>query len=588
MIRCKSRILACLAAALVTGLYAAAAWHNAFVYDDHEVIENQFPLHSWQDLSEIFREPHYLNFPYYRPITRSTFAIQRAISGNNPRPYHLFNALLAGLATLAAYGLLRQRIFALTPPAALLAALWFSLHPAMSECVYPAASGRETLLANLLMLLSTWAYLHPSIPSPRYPGERARVRGSTPNSPSSPPHPTDAWKGAATYSLAMFFFAAALLAKEQAAVLPAIFILADLLLQKPRSHRLLRYLPPFILLAGYFLLRHLIFQSPTLNWDIQNHPFAPLLSLLYGLQTAIAPFTTLHYEPPLHVWLDPPLTTTCLIVLTLLCVWIARSKSPIPRIALFWLGWFILMQLPTAHIFRQEAPYSERYVALALLAVAGSGAMLIQNLKRPLARYSAAAVAVLWIAGLGFVSVLRASSYTDDTSFALQWLNTNPESAGAHNGLGLVAQSEHKPSVAIDQYTQALELDPDSKTAHNNLANLLADRNDYAAAAVHYRWLLTQNAEDVSALVNYAHMLGQQAYAQHNPALRDQAHAILIDAINLRPNYAQAHYILAIWNETFSTRDSAIAEFQKALALRPDLPGARDRLNALLSLTSRP
>ena len=275
---------------------------------------------------------------------------------------------------LAGYALFRREPFALTPLASLLAALWFSLHPSFSESVYPAASGRETLLPAFLILLSAWAYL-----------------GSS----------------AVEYWLAMVLFAVALLAKEQAAVLPGIFLLADLLLLPRRPHPILRYLPPVLLLGGYFFVRHLVFQAPTIHWDIQNHPAAPLTSLLYGLQSAVVPFMTLHYEPTMDVWLDPTLTAISLLFLVALICWIFPAEKSLKLIAAYWLGWFILTQLPTAHIFRQEAPYSERYVALALPAVAALGAVLILRIKRPLIRRSAAAIAVGWIACLAFVSCLR-------------------------------------------------------------------------------------------------------------------------------------------------------------------------------------
>ena len=149
-----------------------------------------------------------------------------------------------------------------------------------------------------------------------------------------------------------------------------------------------------------------------------------------------------------------------------------------------------------------------------------------------------------------------------------------------------MAQQKHNPTVAIAEYRQALQLDPESRTAHNNLANLLADRDDFPEAALHYRWLLTQNPNDISAMTNYAQMLAQEAYAQHNEALATQARLLLQESIKERPSYAQAHFILGIWNETFGTKEAAIAEFQKALELRPDLPGVREHLAAIQSHTT--
>ena len=42
-----------MSAAVVSSIYAAASWSNQFVYDDHEVIENQYPIHHFGDLAQI-------------------------------------------------------------------------------------------------------------------------------------------------------------------------------------------------------------------------------------------------------------------------------------------------------------------------------------------------------------------------------------------------------------------------------------------------------------------------------------------------------------------------------------------------------
>jgi hypothetical protein len=41
---------------------------------------------------------------------------------------------------------------------------------------------------------------------------------------------------------------------------------------------------------------------------------------------------------------------------------------------------------------------------------------------------------------------------------------------------------------------------------------------------------------------------------------------------------------MAVWDERFGTRQSAIAEFEKALELRPDWPDAHKRLDNLRSV----
>jgi tetratricopeptide (TPR) repeat protein len=84
-------------------------------------------------------------------------------------------------------------------------------------------------------------------------------------------------------------------------------------------------------------------------------------------------------------------------------------------------------------------------------------------------------------------------------------------------------------------------------------------------------------------MTNYAQLLGQEAFDRKDPALRDRAHGLLERAIALRPDYAQAHYILGLWNIAFGSRVAAIRQFKIALNLRPDWPEVQKELQKLQS-----
>ncbi|MGA2582189.1 MAG: tetratricopeptide repeat protein [Tepidisphaeraceae bacterium] len=545
-------IVAILAAMSVTVLYAAASWNNQFVYDDHEVIENQYPIHSVADAIQIFREPHYLNFPYYRPITRLTLALQKTIWGDSPRPFHLFNAMLAGALLLSTVALLRRPCFAITPSAALITAIWFALHPAVSECVYPAASGRETLLPALFIVLSIWAYLRPD------------------------------WIG---YSWAILLFAVALLCKEQAAVIPGLFFLADILGLAGRKKWWLGYAPILAIIAGYFFARHLIFHGSSLHLNIQSDPAGPAWAMLYGLQTAVTPFWRLHYEPTRQVWFDPALSGVAFIVLGILIVLIGKCSRPVKLASLFWLGWFILLQLPTAHIFLQEAPFSERYAAMAILGFGATVAAVAgDRLQRPISRKIAAAAALIVAGIFGWFSFLRGSYYIDDTSFCIGWVESDANSPGAHRGLGYIAQEQHDYPTAIREYQETLLLDPNDRSARNNVANLLAAQGRWIEARQQFDFLLREDPSDAEVMVNDAKMLEQEAFQRRDASLLNQARNLLDRAIQLRQRYAPAHYALGLWYQSVGARNLAIEEFRTCLQLRPDWPDAQTHLQQVLAL----
>ena len=268
-----------------------------------------------------------------------------------------------------------------------------------------------------------------------------------------------------------------------------------------------------------------------------------------------------------------------------LIVGVLLSGNGVRRAAIFWIGWFVLLQLPTAHIVEQEAAYSERYAALAILALpAIAGAVLLDRAVRPKLRPAMAGIALFWTLVLGCVSFLRGEYYINDASFCIQWQNTSPNAAGPHDGFGRLAQERREWSTAIREYQKALSIRGDDATAHNNLANLLAETGDFRGASGQYEWLLSHNsvgADPVATMTNYAQLLGEEAVDRRDPAMRDRAHRLLEQAITMRPDYAQAHYILGIWNVAFGSRQAAFRQFKIALNLRPDWPEVEKQLQKL-------
>jgi len=384
------------------GLLVACAYlpslANGFIYDDHEVIEVQPRPTRAADLVRVFAEPHFRGLPYYRPVVRASLLAQKGLHGDTPALFHLGNALLAGAAAVAAYALLRAPTLRIAAPFAFLAAAIFAVHPVASSAVHPIASGRETLMPALWVLAAAAAWL------------RAR-RG-----------------------IALACFALALGSKEQAAVLPFLFVLADGLaltsdappLRRRAAGRWAsRYAGVVAVALGYIAVRRLVLGSTAVAWA--GDPVAPLWSLLFGLQVALAPFATLHYEPELGVWLSATRVALAVAVLAVMLAAARSTGAPSVRAVAFWAGWFVLTQLPTANVFRQEAPFDERYAFLALLAfpaMAAASATAFATSPLRLRMVSAAGAALVF--SLAVLTVRRAPTFRDDAAFATQWLRSNP------------------------------------------------------------------------------------------------------------------------------------------------------------------
>ncbi|MGH2901326.1 MAG: hypothetical protein ACRDMZ_21795, partial [Solirubrobacteraceae bacterium] len=360
--------------ALVAVTYAPAA-RLGFIYDDYELIVDREPPRSATEFARVFAERHWPTLPYYRPIARTSMLVQKALHGNAPAPYHLLNVFLLAAVALAAFGLLRQRVFGLPLPLAFAGAALFALHPIASSCVYPIASGRETLWPTLFELLAVIAFLRP--------GARAYL-----------------WSLTAT--------AAALLSKEHAVVLPLVFALADALglSADPPGARLSawlrRYFPFALLLCAYFALRAWIFAGEgKLALALGDDPFGPLLSLAYALQTVFAPTRELIYEPVAGVWLSGWRLALGIAATAAACGAGLMRGPNARRLTLFWLGWIALGLLPTANVLVQEARFDERYVFFASLGVMA----LVLGALAPLWQQRAARVGL----GVAFLAPLAIS-----------------------------------------------------------------------------------------------------------------------------------------------------------------------------------
>ncbi len=522
---------------------------NGFVYDDHEVILQQAPARSLADVLRIFAQPHGLpqsGLPYYRPTTRASLLLQKGIHGDAPALFHLGNALLISAAAIAAYALLRRPVFGLSPGAAAFAATAFAVHPIGSECVHPIASGRESVMPAIFMIACVWAWLGGD--------RRSRVAS-------------------------IAFFAIALWSKEQAIVVPLLIGLATLLLRDPgrtilrrgetAAHQhesgssgasarwrglfafALEMLPFALVVIVYLAVRRAVVPPEpgggpglaglTAHW--RAHPFGPLESLLFLLQSAFAPRGALFYEPALGVWFSLPraVFAVAAFVATLAVVFRMRpQESPAPprAAAWFWLGWIPIAMLLNANLLPLEALFAERYVFVSSLGIAALAATAGRRLAARLGQPHLATIAgITVIASLAAMSLQRSSYYRDEIAFSQQWAATSPGHANAHASLGVALARAGRLEEAVPALRDAVRLEPHLAAAHYNLGATLArlGRRDEAIAA--FRETLRQWNGDADAHYALGVLLAERGD-------RGEATVELREAARLRPGWDEPLAVL--------------------------------------------
>lgn len=202
--------------ALLSAIYLRDLGHG-FVKDDYRWIAAS-RIQSLPDLVHLFTA----NVGFYRPLVSTTFAVDHALWGLNPEGYALTNVAL--LLTDAVLLFLLARRLSLPPAAALFAvAVWaFNFHGVNMAVLW--ISGRTALLLCLFGQASTLAFLNNR------------------------------------YSTAALLAFAAMLCKEEAVVLPALFLTLDLIHVPERKsgqggRGVLRSLPLWTALGLYGFLR---------------------------------------------------------------------------------------------------------------------------------------------------------------------------------------------------------------------------------------------------------------------------------------------------------------------------------------------
>lgn len=530
------------AGALVT-LYYARSVAYGFIYDDVVLIEAQSTEEGLSALPRVFVEPHFPNLPYYRPVTRMTFVAQKMVHGNRPWPFHLANALLAGCLAVVLCRLLGTPPFSLPAGSSVAGAVLFSLHPAVSSAVYPVSSGRETLLPAFLMFAALLVYFRE--------GRRSR---------------------AATLCL----FTAALFSKEQAVLFPLALVLADALgLRRDSPGRDWRrwlsvYLPYLLPMAAYFAIRSRLFRWGEFIFQAAEKPGDVVLSYLYSLQTVFVPYRDLLYEPPVEVWFSSPRLAAgvggfCFLVTA--AVLQRRSRG---RQFAFWAGWFVVMQMATANILRQETPFEERYLFAAMFGVFAGAAIAVQPLLR--GRPSRAAVVSAALALLAWyvsASPARGLAFSDSYHFYRNWQASNPASAIAQTNYAVVLKNRGDLAGARTHFARSLAIRP-SVEALVGLGQVEDEEGRPERGRILYEKAVDLNPSDVSAMNQLAVsciLLGDYGRA------RD----LLLTMLRLRPDDPTAVSNFGVLLASSGSPGEAVAWFEKAGRLAPG--DARNLLN---------
>jgi len=457
----------------------------------------------------------------WHPVTLLSHMLDVQLFGFRPAGHHLVNLALHLLNVLLLYALLAWTTSRAWPSAGV--AALFAVHPLNVQTVAWVAE-RKSLLSTAFWLLALLAHA------------RWRERPG--------------WK----WSLAVLALAAlALASKPMAVTLPLTLYLLDVWpLQTeppgtgPKVFRYVRELAPIVALAA-------ICGALTLHAQQAAHALQSVASYPWSVRLGNAVVAYVWYlgklvwPAGLAVFYPHPGTTLAaatvaasagiLAVLAAVVLW-KGSAAPFLRTG-FW--WYAGTLFPVAGIVQVGSQaYADRYAYVPLLGIfillTWSAARALEN-GRPAARRGMALAFVCWVAALALATRAQIPYWRDSLSLFERAVEVVPDSAVAHNNLGMALVERSRIAEAAEHFRVAVASAPWDTDARSNLGNALRVLGKPREALVEYREALNRRPDDPTIHYNLATALIDLGRV-------DEAGDHLREALRLDPGYRKAALLM--------------------------------------------
>jgi hypothetical protein len=449
-------------------LALAASWigvQNGFTYDDRYIIEWNARVHSlgagqWWRLFGQSYWPKDWGSDGYRPVTMLLFAIEWVVGRGSPQVFHAVNIALNAAVSVAVFALASLMLPAW---AAWLAAALFAVHPVHVEAVANVV-GQSEIIVGLALCSAVVLFVRSrgGIEDGRTGG---RIRASS--------------------AIAIvLLYAIGCLAKEHAMVLPALLVLAELLVVRDeRSWRARwRELRPLTLGLAAVAVGFLGARSLVLSGMAGFHPFIVFqtLNLSYAdrvlTMLGVAPHwlrlvlwparLSMDYTPPsVAIAQGPALDQLPGFLLLTAVMGLALALWRRRPVTSFGILWAAITLLPSSNfIIPAGIILAERTLYLptvgVMIALGDTIAWIAPQLSRRPIRVAALAGVSAAIVAATVWSARRTTAWHDNERLFRQTVADYPDSYRAHFMLGSWAFSVQRLSEGEREFQTAITLFP--------------------------------------------------------------------------------------------------------------------------------
>jgi Flp pilus assembly protein TadD len=541
----------------------------------------------WDDQVNLYENPEYrgLTWPQIRwmfstvlmghwiPLTWLTFGLDFVIWGMKPLGYHLTSlvifALNAPVFYFVALRLLRKSTGftdATLRLSALVAALFFAIHPLRAESVGWATERRD-VLSGLFFLLTVLMYLKAADAS----GKR---RG---------------WLLASTIGM----YVLALVSKASVMVLaPALIVLDIYPLRRlggswrewtgAAARPVWLEKIPFMALgvAGaavtYYAQNANMFITPLERYPLSARPAMVFYSLWFYLEKTFVPVALSPlYELPAKASLLGRQFLVPALAVTAITVAVVALRRRWPAGLAIWAYYAICLGPVIGIVHSGHQLTNDRYsylpcLGLTLLVGGAAGATVrggAAGILRPSIVSAVAGLGVVWLGGLAYLSAQQVQIWQSTESLWRYALESDPECAICHGNLGVYLSNQGNLGLAKAEFDQVLALRPDNVKVHQHIGYVHATLGNFPKAIEHFNIYLKRYPHDVDALNNLgAALLGNR---RPNDALPPLQHAMKV-----KPRHVLSHVNMGYAYADLNDLARARRLFQEGIALKYDTPQA--------------
>jgi len=523
---------------VVIVLSVAAVGHSIqgqFVWDDYDLlVRNPAAREVWR-LGDFLAPQAYSTSSYrygFRPLVYFSYALNWTLFGGDPSAFHAVNVALYALNGCLVFALLRRLGAAWA--ASFMGAAAFALMPYHADAA-AYVHGRGELMVCLFVLLGILVF-------------PAEARGHT----------------KARCALALICFALALLAKEQAAVFPAL-LTAYLVVRARRGEgRSLAARTTSMWIAALVLIAIRLFvagseigprRDISTEWTARVAGVGKTL-LYYGYVLGFP--ARLLVEPDLQDWGTVGIPTAWAVAAAaLLACFILGGRR---RIVAFGLVWTAIALSPATNVIPiPMRPLANQRLFLPSVGVAMCIAALAIRARPKVRAAALVCILVLWGSG----SVRHTFVWRTERGLYYDAVRKSPRFPRPQFHLGLVYFDTGDLARARRAFRRALALAPDYDRPLNSLGLIAMAKGDLAAARCMFSAALERNPRNAKAHTNLAAL-----DIQLGDLKKARKHAER--ALRFDPNSPEAHFNLGRIEELEGREARAMDEYRLAIKCWPE------------------